>query len=86
VHGRFIVARTCTFQAEALVKTGRTHIETELNNIFAVGQGCTGRIKSGAQSFHFHAQESPVAQICVHGYKFNGSSGCKYIVHCSIIP
>jgi len=36
VHGRFIVARTCTFQAEALVKTGRTHIETELNNIFAV--------------------------------------------------
>ena len=36
VYGRFIVARTCTFQAEALVKTGRTHIETELNNIFAL--------------------------------------------------
>ena len=36
VYGRFIVARTCAFQAEALVKTGRTHIETELNNIFAI--------------------------------------------------
>lgn len=36
IHGKFIVARTCTFQAEALVKTGRTHIEEELTNIFAV--------------------------------------------------
>ena len=36
VYGKFIVARTCLFQAEALVKTGRTHIETELNNIFAI--------------------------------------------------
>ena len=36
VYGKFIVARTCMFQAEALVKTGRTHIETELNNIFAI--------------------------------------------------
>jgi FkbM family methyltransferase len=36
VYGRFIVARACLFQAEALVKTGRTHIETELNNIFAI--------------------------------------------------
>lgn len=36
VYGKFIVARTCSFQAEALVKTGRTHIETELNNIFAI--------------------------------------------------
>jgi FkbM family methyltransferase len=36
VYGRFIVARTCAFQAEALVKTGRTHIESELNNIFAI--------------------------------------------------
>ena len=36
VYGRFIVARTCLFQAEALVKTGRTHIESELNNIFAI--------------------------------------------------
>jgi FkbM family methyltransferase len=36
IHGQFIVPRTCTFQAEALVKTGRTHIETELNNIFAI--------------------------------------------------
>jgi FkbM family methyltransferase len=35
-YGKFIVARTCMFQAEALVKTGRTHIETELNNIFAI--------------------------------------------------
>ena len=36
MYGQFIVARTCTFQAEALVKTGRTHIETELHNIFAL--------------------------------------------------
>jgi len=36
VYGKFIVARTCLFQAEALVKTGRTHIESELANIFAL--------------------------------------------------
>ena len=36
VYGKFIVARACLFQAEALVKTGRTHIESELNNIFAL--------------------------------------------------
>jgi len=36
VYGRFIVPRTCLFQAEALVKTGRTHIEGELANIFAI--------------------------------------------------
>ena len=36
VYGKFIVPRTCLFQAEALVKTGRTHIEGELNNIFAI--------------------------------------------------
>ena len=36
VYGKFIVARTCLFQAEALVKTGRTHIESELSNIFAI--------------------------------------------------
>ena len=36
VYGKFIVARTCLFQAEALVKTGHTHIESELNYIFAI--------------------------------------------------
>lgn len=36
MYGKFIVARTCTFQAEALVKTGLTHIEEELANIFAI--------------------------------------------------
>jgi len=36
VYGKFIVPRTCLFQAESLVKTGRTHIEDELNNIFAI--------------------------------------------------
>jgi len=36
VYGKFIVPRTCLFQAESLVKTGRTHIESELNNIFAI--------------------------------------------------
>jgi FkbM family methyltransferase len=36
IHGRFIVNRYCDFQAEALIKTGATHIESELQNIFAV--------------------------------------------------
>lgn len=36
IYGKFIVARNCSFQAEALVKTGRTHIEEELANIFAI--------------------------------------------------
>lgn len=36
IHGRFIVNRHCAFQADALIKTGATHIESELRNIFAV--------------------------------------------------
>lgn len=36
IHGRFIVNRHCDFQAEALIKTGATHIEAELRNIFAL--------------------------------------------------
>ena len=36
MHGRFIVNRHCAFQAEALIKTGATHIESELNNIFVL--------------------------------------------------
>jgi FkbM family methyltransferase len=36
IHGRFIVNRHCAFQAEALVKTGATHIEGELANIFVL--------------------------------------------------
>ena len=36
VYGKFIVARVCEYQAESLVKTGYTHIESELNNIFAI--------------------------------------------------
>jgi len=36
IHGWFIVNRHCAFQAEALVKTGATHIESELNNIFVL--------------------------------------------------
>ncbi len=36
IYGKFIVARNCSFQAESLVKTGRTHIEDELNNIFLI--------------------------------------------------
>lgn len=34
IHGRFIVNRHCDFQAETLIKTGATHIEQELTNIF----------------------------------------------------
>lgn len=36
IHGRFIVNRHCAFQAESLIKTGATHIESELQNIFAL--------------------------------------------------
>lgn len=36
IHGRFIVNRHCDFQADALVKTGATHIESELQNIFVL--------------------------------------------------
>ncbi len=36
IYGRFIVNRYCDYQAEALVKTGATHIETELGNIFTI--------------------------------------------------
>lgn len=36
VHGRIIVNRHCLFQAEALVKTGATHIESELKNLLSV--------------------------------------------------
>ena len=33
VYGRFVVNRYCAFQAEALIKTGRPHIEPELQQI-----------------------------------------------------
>jgi FkbM family methyltransferase len=36
VYGRFIVNRHCSFQAEALIKTGRPHIERELQDILKV--------------------------------------------------
>jgi FkbM family methyltransferase len=36
VHGKFIVNRHCAYQAEALIKTGATHIEHELKNILAI--------------------------------------------------
>jgi FkbM family methyltransferase len=35
-YGKFIVNRYCAFQAESLVKTGRPHIQNELNNILAL--------------------------------------------------
>jgi len=37
-HGPFIVNRHCSYQAEHLIKTGRTHIEPELKNILAIVQ------------------------------------------------
>jgi FkbM family methyltransferase len=36
IHGKFIVNRNCSYQAEALIKTGATHIEGELQNMHAV--------------------------------------------------
>lgn len=43
-HGRFIVNRHCHFQAETLIKTGATHIESELEKIFVI----TDRLASGS--------------------------------------
>jgi FkbM family methyltransferase len=36
VYGRFIVNRHCAYQADALIKTGRPHIEPELKNILTL--------------------------------------------------
>lgn len=36
VYGKLIVNRHCAYQADYLVKTGRTHIEAELRNILAI--------------------------------------------------
>jgi FkbM family methyltransferase len=36
IYGKFIVNRHCANQAEALIKTGATHIEHELKNILAI--------------------------------------------------
>jgi FkbM family methyltransferase len=36
IYGRIIVDRHCDYQIDALAKTGRTHIESELKNIFNV--------------------------------------------------
>jgi len=51
IHGQFIVNRHCSYQAEALIKTGATHIEPELQNIYAVintlGEGAVA-IDAGA--------------------------------------
>ncbi|HYZ22842.1 MAG TPA: hypothetical protein VE690_11860, partial [Rhodopila sp.] len=35
-YGKFIVNRHCSYQAEHLIKTGRPHIQPELNNILAL--------------------------------------------------
>lgn len=40
VYGRFVVNRHCAYQAEALVKTGRPHIEEELKKILAIAATC----------------------------------------------
>lgn len=68
VYGKFIVARTCLFQAEALVKTGRTHIESELSNIFAIIDTLPDNaiIVDGGANIGFFTV--PVA------YKINGSN------------
>jgi FkbM family methyltransferase len=35
-YGKFIVNRHCAYQAESLIKTGRPHIQDELNSILTV--------------------------------------------------
>lgn len=36
VYGDFLLNRHCDYQSEALLKTGHTHIESELKNIFTI--------------------------------------------------
>lgn len=36
IYGKFIINRHCSFQAEALVKTGRPHIQSELDTMLAI--------------------------------------------------
>lgn len=36
IYGKFLINRYCDFQSETLIKTGKTHIETELNTIFTI--------------------------------------------------
>lgn len=36
VYGRFLLNRYCHYQSDAILKTGYTHIEDELNNIFII--------------------------------------------------
>jgi hypothetical protein len=36
VYGKFLVNRHCAYQAEALIKTGRPHIDDELRKILAI--------------------------------------------------
>lgn len=38
VYGRFVVNRHSAYQADALIKTGRTHIEPELKHILAIAR------------------------------------------------
>jgi FkbM family methyltransferase len=44
VYGRFVVNRHCAYQAEALIKTGLPHIESELRMILAIA----GSLPEGA--------------------------------------
>jgi FkbM family methyltransferase len=36
IYGKFIVNRHCHFQIESLIKTGKPHIQAELNNLLAI--------------------------------------------------
>jgi len=36
IYGRFVVNRHCQFHAESLIKTGRPHIQDELNKILTI--------------------------------------------------
>lgn len=46
VYGRFVVNRHCAFQADALIKTGLPHIESELRMILAIA----GTLPEGARA------------------------------------
>jgi FkbM family methyltransferase len=63
IYGRFIVNRHCDGQAETLVKTGRTHIEMELDNIRAVlntlPEGCV--VVDGGANIGFVAVPAALA-------------------------
>lgn len=76
IYGKFIINRHCHFQAEALIKTGVPHIQSELNQILGIvntlPEGCVV-VDAGANA---GLVTIPIAQVIkdrggrVHAYEY----------------